>query len=157
MLLKFNDIKSPNELFSYIKSINQNSDIFISSEVVNDSFTMTEIEEIIMGDYDVVNRQTFLAKKWLEAHNYHVSMFWVKNNNHTFLIYEDNDKFNLFEMNSCCDVRTFDSFDDAFMYYRCLEVTRNPNLTWIDEVLIYEYDIKFKSKDKNAKILRKRM
>ena len=156
MLLKFNDIKNPKELFQYIKSMNQNSDILISSEVINDTLTITEIEEIIMGDYDVINRQTFLAKKWLEAHGYHVSMFWVKNNNHTFLIYQDQDKFNLFEMSSSNDeVRTFNSFDDAFVYYRCLEVTRNPNLTWIDEVIIYEYDNKMKSRDKSVKVLYK--
>ena len=156
MLLKFNDIENPNELFMYIKSMNQNNDILISSEVINDNFAMTEIEEIIMGDYDVINRQTFLAKKWLEAHNYHVNMFWVKNNNHTFLIYQDDDKYNLFEMNSSYDnIRTFNSFDDAFVYYRCLEVIDNPNLTWIDEVLIYEYDVKNKSRDKSVKVLYK--
>ena len=156
MLLKFNDIENPNELFMYIKSMNQNNDILISSEVINDNFAMTEIEEIIMGDYDVINRQTFLAKKWLEAHNYHVNMFWVKNNNHTFLIYQDDDKYNLFEMNSSYDnIRTFNSFDDAFAYYRCLEVIDNPNLTWIDEVLIYEYDVKNKSRDKSVKVLYK--
>lgn len=111
--MKYEDIKTPEELYSFMKEnikygfyVKKQDKIYIRKELNNDEL----YNKTLLHDYIVLSPKELLDKKvgvcydyveferdWLLKHGYKVHTYYTNIHNHAILIYEDNNKYYLFE------------------------------------------------------------
>ena len=114
MQLKFNEIKNPQELLEWMEQITYGykgkTKLHIYTEedfndAWYDEYLLSSPTEVIKNKIGNCWDQTELERYWFEKHNYKVKTIYVMVNlpyenpypTHTFLIYQDNNKWYYFE------------------------------------------------------------
>ena len=151
--MKYEEIKTPKELYSYMKENIKygyyskiDNKYYIRSKLNNDllyeqrlfkSYYLQSPEELLNSKIGLCYDQVELIKKWLITNNYKVHTYYTNFHNHAFLIYEDNNKYYLFErcIKKFNGIYENNNLDLLLNYYKELQLKGNPNISFN----IYEY------------------
>ena len=138
--MKYEDIKTPEELYNFMKdnfiygfyNKKQNKS-YIRKELNNDEL----YDKTLFHDYIVLSPKELLDKKigvcydyveferdWFLKHGYKVHTYYTNIHNHAILIYEDNNKYYLFErsIKQFNGIHENDNIDDLIEMYKNWQV-----------------------------------
>lgn len=150
--MKYEEIKTPKELYSYMKEnieygfVNQNNEILLRKEK-SEIYYMEELlrnykfqspEEVIMSKCGLCYDQNELMRYWLESNGYDVKTYFSPIRNHSILVYLDNNKYNWIErtFKDVVGIHDFNNLEDLFNFYLYIQDSEHVSTN------IYEYDIK---------------
>ena len=111
--MQYNDIKTPQELYLFMKKIRKygfiskidnkaykrdelNDDEFYDYMIHHGYYLQTP-EELLKSGYGLCLDQVELERDWFERHGYKVYTYHSNYHNHTFLIYNEEDAYYLFD------------------------------------------------------------
>lgn len=164
--MKYENVNSPNELMSFMNSIEYgfvdsagnkygswNEDEFEKN--VQTKWHLSSPERLIEVGYGHCFDQVELERDWFSKHNYNYKTFYIMflfdhpndYSTHTFLVYEDNNKWYLFEHSDFYDrgIHEFNSLKDALIYKMNLHIEYNKKYNQVGEeeinhLRVFEYD-----------------
>ena len=148
--MKYKDIKTPFDLYDYMKDnikygfVNQNKEklfrkttpeIYYMDEIFRNYYFQSP-EELLKSKCGICFDQNKLIKYWLKNNNYIVNTYYTTIRNHTIVVYYYNNEYYWFErtFDDYKGIHVFDSLDKLFYYYIYVEDSLDSN------VEIYEYD-----------------
>ena len=149
--MKYAQIKSPEDLYYYIKKsidygfVNQSDKVFLRNNT-NEYYYMEELfrnykfqcaAEVILNKCGICYDQNELMRYWLDNNGYEVSTYYCNIRNHSFLVYKDQNKYKWLETTykKTSGIHSFYDLEDLFNYYL---YTQQPK----EEAKIFEYNIK---------------
>lgn len=162
--MKYREIETPKQLMEYM---NENIKYGFSSEGINyipsNTFQdecrvkwhLSSPEDLIKNGYGHCWDQVELERDWFLKHNFKVKTYFIwfqlpsdnTYSTHTFLVYEDNDKWYYFEHSDYKNrgIYKFSTLEKAILYRKKLHIEENKNRNPVTEkeislIHIYEYD-----------------
>ena len=163
----FNSINTPEELLDFMEKnihygfITKDNEVYTdpTSDKWSDSWYKRGIvqtgDNVLKTLYGTCWDQVELERKWFDEHNYNSKSYFFyfdldyenSTSTHTVLIYENNNKYYLFEnaWDGVEGITEFDSYNDAVkcvkdrLFEYNLEINPEYNLKYSD-LLVYEYD-----------------
>ena len=169
---EYNKVKSPEELLTFMNRhlrygfVGCNSgyvygfddEDFGDVQYKENDWHLSSCSELLRECFGHCWNQTELERDWFDSHGYktHTLFVWFYNEDetksypcHTYLVYEDNNKFYFFEHSDGANkgIYEFDSLDDAINYQRELHIKYTKSLMdlSIEEeqlIKVHEYDAK---------------
>ncbi len=156
-IIDFNDIKTPEELYSFMKLnikygfVTENKEIHTHKntpiveeyeKILKDCYQLQTPTELLISKCGLCYDQVELEKKWFLNNNYKIKTFFTPYHNHAFLIYEDNNKYYLFErtMPDNNGIFSFEDLNEAIEHYKSIQIKKN-NIN-SNDIVIYEYNVK---------------
>ncbi len=154
--MEYQDIKSPIDLYNFMEEniiygfvSRYDNTCYTRVSLKNDtlyenllkrSYFLQKPFEILQNKYGLCWDQVELERDWFLKNKYKIYTFYVKLNNHCFLIFESNHKFYLFERSFklALGIHQFSTLDEALLFYCQLE-SFNRKVS-LDKIDIWQYD-----------------
>lgn len=152
----FEKIKTPEELFKYIKenikygfiSSNDNKK-YIRKDINNDSlydeyikkyYYLQTPEELLKTKIGLCYDQVELMRNWLIKHNYEVLTYYSSYHHHSILIYKENNKYCLIETSlpRFNGIFKFNSINECLKFYKKIQ-EKNMNKK-IQDIKLFKYN-----------------
>lgn len=147
------DIDNVEKLYDYIrKNIKygfkaKDFNIYCRYEMNNDmlyeyllfnNYCLQKPSELIKSKYGICYDQVELMRYWMIKHNYEVFTFYTPYHNHAFLIYKENNNYNIIEtsIKEYNGIHKFNSLEEALENYKNFQLKN----TKIKDIKFYKYD-----------------
>ncbi len=133
--MEFNDVKNPRQLYEFMrenikygfissydmlvysrKEI-RNSELY--EQLLFNSYFLQSPDSVLKSKYGLCYDQVEFARSWFSYNNYLVKTYFTKYHNHSFLVYYDNNSYNLFEttFKGSNGIYPFDNMEEVFDKY----------------------------------------
>lgn len=109
-------------------------------ELLFNFYYLQNPNEILRSGYGICYDQVEFARRWFVNNHYLVKTYFSLYHNHAFLVYQDDDRYCLFErtLPKYNGIYSFGTIDQLLQFYKSLQVFIKGNLP-ISDIEIIEY------------------
>ena len=114
-----------------------NDDKLYESLLFNKYYLQTP-NELLKNKYGICYDQVELIRYWMNIHNYQTIKYYTPYNNHSFLIYVENNSYNIIETSNkeYNGIHKYNSLEEAIKDYKKFQL-KDSNLK---DIKLYEYE-----------------